>query len=105
MSRVLDEVSEQFRFHERQLHDFLASLQAQVLKVNDFVPKSKYVQGVRAAGGGFVQGPAFTVLPVFAPQQASHASDEDGEVERFGQIVVGPGFKSLQNVFGARAGG
>ena len=77
----------------------------QVLKVDDDIAKSKCVRRTLAAHGGLGRGLACAVLPGFAPQQASHARDEDGKVERLGQIIVGPGFKSLQNVFRARACG
>src|ERR1700739_111647 len=46
-----------------------------------------------------------SVLPSFAAQQASHACNEDGKVERLWQVIVGTGFKSFQDVFWARSGG
>ena len=75
------------------------------MKVDDFIPKSKCVRRIRAARRGLCRGSACAVLPGFAAQQASDARDEDGKIERLGQIIVGAGFKSLQNVFGARARG
>ena len=49
MARVLDQVAEQFRFHQGQLHGLFSGLQAQVLKVDDFIAKSKCVRRTRAA--------------------------------------------------------
>ncbi len=43
-------------------------------------------------------------MPSFAAQQASDTRDQDGQIERLGQIIIGARFKSLQDVLRARAG-
>jgi hypothetical protein len=45
------------------------------------------------------------VLPCGAAEKGLDANKEDVEIEGLGEVIVGSGFKTFKNLFGARAGG
>src|SRR5579862_2233262 len=102
---IADEVAEKFAFHERQLKDLVAAAELQLLEVHGLIAELKDL-GFRGTGlGRHGCGRGGMLLPVFAAEEALHAGEKNRKIEGFRQVVVGAGFESAKDVFGAAASG
>ena len=61
-------------------------------------------EGVGVGGGVFGRG-RVALVPAAAAEQAVDAREEDGQLERLGEVIVGAGLEPAQHVVGAAAGG
>ena len=90
----LNQVAQQVGFHQRERVDAVAHPDLLGFEVDGPPGEGEPVRWRRV---GLCAG----LVPQAASQQGVHARDEDRQVERFRQIVVGSGGKALQDVLGA----
>src|SRR5579863_6781095 len=86
-------MTQQVGLHQSQLDGVAVDAQFEFAEVDDSPVEGKRVGGRRLADAH----------PLAAPQQTLQARQQDGKLERFGKIVVGPGSEALKHIFGAAA--
>src|SRR6266849_10805691 len=104
MPAVSDQIAEKFRFHQGELEDLVAGMQAKILKVNKLVFE---VIGLRRTGlgpSGFGGRRVGVLQPLLATQQTLNPRDQNGQVKWLRQVVIGTRFESLEHIFRAPAG-
>ena len=97
LARVLDQMAQQRRLHQRQRLLGPAAAQHLVAEVDVGAGETVLV--------GLRRGPRLAApQPPAAAQQPLDARQQNGQVERLRQIVVGPRLEPAQDVVGVRAG-
>ena len=94
-ARVLHQIAQQRRLHQRQR--LLGAVAAQHLIAKVHVPAGKRVLVVLRRLPRLLP-----VQPSAAPEQPLDPRQQDGQIERLGQIVVGARLESAQDVVGVR---
>ena len=98
---ALGEVAEEVGLHESEVGDAVGGDKLEGVEADGAVVEGVFVGLVRR-GGGF--GWTWR-MPGGAAEQGFKSHEEDAEVERFGEVVVGAGFDTFEDLFGACAGG
>ena len=105
MTAVTDQAAKEIRLHHGEGNDLVADAQLLVLKVDDFVVETKRFGGRRIGAwrnNGLRGRGIGGTDPILAPKQTVDSRDENGEIERFGKIVVSaPDSNPLENIFRA----
>ena len=100
MPRIPDQIAEKLYLHKRQRHHFVANVEPQILKIDQLVPEAKIFFRSSVRRRTFGGGRGGLLRPFLAPQQTFDSRQQDRQVERLRQVIVGARFKSLQHVFG-----
>src|SRR5271156_2229700 len=114
-----DQVTQELGFHEGELDRFVVGAQLKRSEINGLAVEGKNFGiwdrvrgGTSGSGGGFfpIAGAAlgcgsFGNQPLAAAQEALQPRQKYRQLERFGEIVVGAGCETLQDILGAAARG
>ena len=92
LAGVPNQVRQQVALHLRQLVLAIAGVQLQRVQVQRVAAERQQARRVRL--------PRLFARPAAAPQQPAHARQQDGQLERLRQVVVGAGLEAFQHVFG-----